>query len=145
MGTMIQMTLKLNYSELSLLNTFEERFEYLSLGGVVGSSTFGYDRYLNQRFYRSPEWRRVRHQVILRDNACDLGDPDREIFDKILIHHMNPIAVEDLEDYNPDVLNPDYLITTTLETHNAIHFGDASLLKTLPPERYPGDTVPWRV
>ena len=117
MGTMIQMTLKLNYSELSRLNTFEERFEYLSLGGVVGSSTFGYDRYLNQRFYRSPEWRRVRHRVILRDNACDLGDPDREIFDKILIHHMNPIAVEDLEDYNPDVLNPDYLITTTLDIH----------------------------
>lgn len=135
---------RLNVTELFRLRTFEDRYEYLKLGGNVGASTFGFDRYLNQRFYRSPEWLSARNEVILRDNACDLGIDDREIYSDILVHHMNPICPEDLEDYNPDILNPEYLITTTLETHNAIHFGDKSLLYSLPPDRAPYDTVPWR-
>ena len=135
---------RLNVTELFRLRTFEDRYEYLKLGGSVGASTFGFDRYLNQRFYRSPEWLSARNEVILRDNACDLGIDDREIYSDILVHHMNPICPEDLEDYNPDILNPEYLITTTLETHNAIHFGDKSLLHSFPPDRAPNDTVPWR-
>ena len=135
---------RLNVTELFRLKTFEDRYEYLKLGGSVGASTFGFDRYLNQRFYRSPEWLSARNEVIVRDNACDLGIDDREIYSDILVHHMNPICPEDLEDYNPDILNPEYLITTTLETHNAIHFGDKSLLYSLPPDRAPNDTVPWR-
>lgn len=135
---------RLNVTELFRLRTFEDRYEYLKLGGNVGASTFGFDRYLNQRFYRSPEWLSARNEVILRDNACDLGIDDREIYSDILVHHMNPICPEDLEDYNPDILNPEYLITTTLETHNAIHFGDKSLLYSLPPDRALNDTVPWR-
>lgn len=135
---------RLNVTELFRLKTFEDRYEYLKLGGNVGASTFGFDRYLNQRFYRSPEWLSARNEVILRDNACDLGIDDREIYSDILVHHMNPICPEDLEDYNPDILNPEYLITTTLETHNAIHFGDKSLLYSLPPDRAPNDTAPWR-
>ena len=135
---------RLNVTELFRLRTFEDRYEYLKLGGNVGASTFGFDRYLNQRFYRSPEWLSARNEVILRDNACDLGIDDREIYSDILVHHMNPICPEDLEDYNPDILNPEYLITTTLETHNAIHFGDKSLLYSPPPDRAPNDTVPWR-
>lgn len=138
------MTKILTYSELALLDTFEERFEYLRITGSVGSATFGFDRYLNQRFYKSEAWKRARNEVIVRDNGCDLGDPDREIFDKVLIHHMNPIAPDDLEDFNPDILDPEFLITTCHATHNAIHYGDASLLTKLPQERRPGDTIPWR-
>lgn len=131
-------------TELFRLKTFEDRYEYLKLGGSVGADTFGFDRYLNQRFYRSREWKSVRNEVIIRDNGCDLGIDDREILDRIIIHHMNPMASSDLEDYNPDVLNPEYLITTTHVTHNAIHYGDRQLLVTLPPERKPNDTIPWR-
>ena len=137
------MTRVLTYTELSRLPTFEERFEYLRLTGSLGASTFGFDRYLNQRFYRSREWKNVRDSVILRDNACDLGDPDREIFSKILVHHMNPISPEDLEDFNPDILDPEFLVTTCHDTHNAIHYVDISLVTRLPEERRPNDTVPW--
>ena len=138
------MTKLLTYSELSRLTTFEERFEYLRITGSIGTATFGFDRYLNQRFYKSKAWQSARNEVIIRDNGCDLGDPDREIFTKILIHHMNPIAPEDLEFFNPDILDPEFLITTCHDTHNAIHYGDASLILSLPVERRPGDTVPWR-
>ena len=116
--------MKRTVTELFRLKTFEDRYEYLKLGGSVGADTFGFDRYLNQRFYRSREWKSVRDQVIIRDNGCDLGVDDREIQDRIIIHHMNPMVASDLEDYNPDVLNPEYLITTTHATHNAIHYGD---------------------
>lgn len=136
--------MKRTVTELFRLKTFEDRYEYLKLGGSVGADTFGFDRYLNQRFYRSREWKSVRDQVIIRDNGCDLGIDDREIMDRIVIHHMNPMVAVDLEDYNPDVLNPEYLITTTHTTHNAIHYGGRRLLVTLPPERRPNDTIPWR-
>ena len=136
--------MKRTVTELFRLKPFEDRYEYLKLGGSVGADTFGFDRYLNQRFYRSREWKSVRDRVIIRDNGCDLGIDDREIMDRIIIHHMNPMSAVDLEDHNPDVLNPEYLITTTHATHNAIHYGDRRLLVTLPPERRPNDTIPWR-
>ena len=138
------MTKLLTYSELSRLETFEERYDYLRISGSVGAATFGFDRYLNQRFYRSQAWKDARDFVIIRDNGCDLGDPDREIHSKILIHHMNPISPEDLEDFNQAILDPEFLITTCHDTLNAIHSCDASLLISLPKERRPGDTVPWR-
>lgn len=132
------------YSELARLETFEERYNYLRLRSQVGQSTFGYDRYLNQVFYTSSQWRSVRNVVIQRDNGCDLGIYGRDILDKIIIHHMNPLSVEDLEDNIEDALNPDYLVCVTHNTHNAIHFGDSSLLNELPKDRTPGDTIPWR-
>lgn len=133
------------YTELSKLGTFEERFEYLRLGGLVGKKTFGFDRIFNQRFYKSDEWRSIRDQVLLRDNGCDLGDPDYEIYgQRILIHHMNPISLEDLERRSEILMNPEYLITTTHNTHQAIHYGDESLLIRLPPERTKNDTCPWK-
>ena len=133
------------YSELITLPTFEERFEYLKLSGSVGEETFGFDRYFNQKLYSSPEWKRVRREVIIRDNGCDLGIPDREIFGKILVHHMNPMRLEDIEEHNPDIFNPEYLISTTKETHDAIHYGDNSiLLSNELIERKPNDTCPWR-
>lgn len=132
-----------NYSELIRLKTFEERFEYLSLRGEVGAATFGFDRWLNQEFYRSYEWRYVRDQVIVRDNACDLAHPDHEIPARILVHHMNPITPEDLSRGKDWVLDLEYLITTTHRTHNAIHYGDDSLLVKPPVERRPGDTKLW--
>lgn len=133
------------YSELITLPTFEERFEYLKLSGSVGEETFGFDRYFNQKLYSSPEWKRVRREVIIRDNGCDLGIPDREIFGKILVHHMNPMCLEDIEEHNPDIFNPEYLISTTKETHDAIHYGDNSiLLSNELVERKPNDTCPWR-
>jgi len=131
------------YSELNRLNSFEERFRYLALRGTVGAKTFGYERYLNQAFYRSTQWRQVRQKVIARDLGCDLGTEDYEIYDRIIIHHMNPMTIEDLVDGNADVLNPEYLITTTLMTHNAIHYGDESLLAKPLIERAPGDTQLW--
>ena len=134
---------KRHYHGLSRLQTFEERYKYLRLNGVVGRSTYGFDRYLNQKFYTSTEWRRVRNFVILRDGGCDLGIDDREINDKIIIHHMNPMSVEEIEHGDEDILNPDYLITTTLNTHNAIHYGDESLLPKEFTERRPGDTKLW--
>lgn len=133
------------YSELSKLNTFEERFEYLRLNGQVGKDTFGFDRIFNQIFYRSIEWKRVRDQVILRDNGCDLGIPGHEIYgQRILIHHMNPISLEDLERRSEILMNPEYLITTIHNTHNAIHYGDENLLIKLPKERTRNDTCPWK-
>lgn len=132
------------YSELSKLKTFRERYEYLRLNGKVGEETFGFDRYLNQIFYKSDEWKAIRDFVIVRDNGCDLGVEGYDIHGKILIHHMNPILVEDILKRSDFLLNPDYLITTVLSTHNAIHYGDDSLLITLPIERTRNDTCPWQ-
>ena len=133
-----------NYSELITLRTFKERFEYLKLDGIVGEETFGFDRYMNQIFYKSKEWASVRREVIIRDNGCDLGVDGYEIHGKILIHHMNPINLSDIVHKTDELLNPDYLITTVLSTHNAIHYGDASLLPALPVERRANDTCPWK-
>ena len=132
------------YSQLKQLQTFEERYDYLKLGGVVGEDTFGFDRYLNQNFYRSREWKRVRDEVIMRDNGCDLGIDGHEIRGKILIHHMNPITSEDIHRVSDYLLNPEYLICVTHRTHNAIHYGDESLIVTAPIERTQNDTCPWR-
>lgn len=132
------------YSELITLPTFEERFEYLKLEGIVGKDTFGFDRYINQAFYRSKEWKQIRDFVIVRDNGCDLGVEDRTIYGKILIHHMNPITVKDIQASSDYLMNPEYLISTTHNTHNAIHYGNQSLLQKLPIERTPYDMCPWR-
>lgn len=132
------------YSELITLPTFEERYKYLQLSGFVGEETFGFDRYLNQNFYRSQEWKRIRDFVIIRDNGCDLGIEDREIFGKIIIHHMNPINIKDIRDVSDYLLNPEYLICTTHQTHNAIHYGDDNLLVKGPIERSPNDTCLWK-
>lgn len=132
------------YSELIKLKTFKDRFEYLKLDGIVGEETFGFDRYMNQIFYKSREWTSVRRAVIIRDNGCDLGMEGYEIHGKILIHHMNPINLSDIVHKTDELLNPDYLITTVLSTHNAIHYGDASLLPVLPIERRANDTCPWK-
>lgn len=132
------------YSELSRLSTFEERFQYLKLGGSVGESTFGFDRYLNQVFYNSNMWKRVRDEVIFRDKGCDLGTEGHEIYGRVTIHHMNPITVQDIENESKFLMDPEYLITTIHSTHNAIHYGDESLLMTGPVERTKNDTCPWR-
>lgn len=132
------------YSELILLPTFEERYKYLQLNGIIGDETFGFDRYINQMFYRSQEWKQVRDYVIVRDNGCDLGIEGHEIRGKILIHHMNPIGIKDIQQVNKFLLDPEYLITTMLSTHNAIHYGDESLLVTDPIERSKNDTCPWK-
>lgn len=132
------------YSELITFPTFEERYEYLRLKGRVGEETFGFDRYLNQVFYKSKEWRSVRDYVIARDNGCDLGIEGYEIFGQILIHHMNPITKDDILHRKDFILNPEYLITTVKKTHDAIHYGDESLLITAPIERRKNDTCPWR-
>lgn len=133
------------YSELVKLNSFEERYKYLKLEGKVGEDTFGFDRYLNQIFYKTDEWKSVRDYVISRDNGCDLGMSDREIkFGKILVHHMNPITKEDILNRSDILLNPEYLITTTKNTHDAIHYGSDELLYQDPVERYKNDTCPWK-
>lgn len=132
------------YSELIQLPTFEERFQYLKLSGTVGKETFGFDRYLNQNFYRSAAWKRVRDQVIVRDNGCDLGIDDRIIYGKILIHHMNPINDRDILDLTDILLNPEYLICVSHLTHNAIHYSDESLLPREPIVRFKNDTCPWK-
>lgn len=133
------------YSELIKLPTFEERFQYLKLDGTVGASTFGFDRYLNQVFYRSPEWKKLRNEIILRDNGCDLGMEGYEIHGQpIIIHHMNPITAEEIEHRDSTIFDPEFLITTVLNTHNAIHYGDESLLPKKPVMRTPNDTCPWR-
>lgn len=134
------------YSELMKLSTFEERYEYLRLGGKVGEDTFGFDRYLNQLFYTSPEWRALRNDIITRDGGCDLGIKDREIGEgvKILIHHMNPITREDILNRSEYLLNPEYLICTIKNTHDAIHYGDSELLYKDPVVRSKNDTCPWR-
>lgn len=132
------------YSELSQLMTFKERYEYLRLDGIVGEETFGFDRYMNQIFYKSKEWESIRREVIIRDNGCDLGVNGYEIHGKILIHHMNPIDLKDIVYRTEILLNPEYLITTVLSTHNAIHYGDSNLLPYLPEERSMYDTCPWK-
>lgn len=132
------------YSELIRLPTFEERFRYLKLDGLVGKDTFGFDRYLNQEFYRSKEWKEVRDFVIVRDNGCDLGMDGYEIVGRIYIHHMNPITVNDIVHSSDFLLNPDYLICVSHNTHNAVHYGDEDLLVTAPVERRKNDTCPWR-
>ena len=132
------------YSELSQLKTFEERYQYLKLTGRVGEETFGFDRYLNQLLYRSKRWRQIRNQVIVRDNGRDLGVEGHEMFSKIIIHHMNPVTIEDLENESELVFDPEYLISVSHNTHNAIHYGDESLLVIAPIERTPNDTCPWK-
>jgi len=126
-----------------LLRTFEERFEYLKLRGNVGEKTFGFDRWVNQSFYHSREWRRVRNYVIVRDEGCDLGIPGYEIETGLIVHHMNPLSVFEIEHGDDALLEPRYLITTSLQTHNAIHYGDASLLPRGPVVRERGDTTLW--
>ena len=132
------------YSELSKLKTFEERYRYLRLNGKVGEETFGFDRWLNQRFYKDPEWLSIRDKVIIRDNGCDLGIKDRKITGRIIVHHMNPITKEDILRRSDFLLNPDYLICTVKNTHDAIHYGDDSLLINEFVERSRNDTCPWR-
>lgn len=132
------------YTEMSQLKTFEERFEYLKISGEVGRDTFGFDRYLNQIFYKSKEWKSIRNKVILRDNGCDLGLDGYDIHGKILIHHMNPITKEDVLNRSDLLLNPDYLICVTHDTHNAIHYGNKETLASLPIERDTNDTCPWK-
>lgn len=132
------------YSELSKLSTFEERYEYLRLGGSVGYETFGFDRYLNQIFYTSQRWRKARDKVIIRDNACDLGIKGRDILGRIYIHHMNPVTLDDIVNESELLIEPEFLICTTPNTHNAIHYGDKSLLILEPIERSKNDTCPWR-
>lgn len=131
------------YSELRRIDSFDERFRYLQLRGQVGEATFGFDRWINQEFYRSREWRRVRDHVIVRDNGCDMGVEDWEIHDGIYIHHMNPMTVADITSGDPSILDPEFLISVTHRTHNAIHYGDESLLPRPLVERKPGDTKLW--
>lgn len=140
----MKMSIK-RYSELITLPTFEERYRYLRLQGKVGKETFGYDRYINQILYqRDPRWRSVRDQVIVRDNGCDLGVEGYDIHGKIIVHHMNPITLEDIEKESDFLFNPEYLICVTHMTHNAIHYGDENLLPKAPVERTPFDTCPWK-
>lgn len=131
------------YSELLQYSTFESRYSYLRMGGSVGVATFGHSRFLNQGFYTSRLWRSIRNEVILRDNGCDLGIEDREIFGRVTIHHMNSITEEDLDAMSDFLLDPEFLICVSRDTHNAIHYGDASLLPQLPIERTLHDTSPW--
>ena len=137
MGTVIR-----TYNELMKLKTFDDRFDYLKLNGRVANQTFGFDRYLNQTFYKSPLWLRTRRDIIVRDLGCDLGMQGYEIYNKIIIHHMNPINIEDIRDRTDYLLNPNYLICTCLNTHNAIHYGDRS--PNIITERTRGDTCPWK-
>lgn len=132
------------YSELILLPTFEERFKYLQLNGRVGDDTFGFDRYINQKFYRSAEWKRIRDYIIIRDNGCDLAVDGYEIHGRILIHHMNPITISDIKFSTEYLMNPDYLICATHNTHNAIHYGDEKQIITGPIVRTKNDTCPWK-
>lgn len=132
------------YSELAQFTSLEERYQYLRLGGIVGSSSWGFDRYLNQALYTCNEWRSLRDKIIVRDQANDLGVDGYPIGGKVIVHHMNALVLEDVEDRDPNIFNPEYLICVSLRTHNAIHFGDDTQLPRLPIERRPGDTCPWR-
>lgn len=132
------------YSEMIKLEKFEERFNYLRLNGKVGESTFGFDRYINQRFYKSNEWLSIRDYIILRDNACDLGFVDREIYSRVIIHHMNPITKYDIINRTDFLLNPEYMVCTIKNTHDAIHYGSEDLLINEPIIRKKNDTCPWR-
>lgn len=131
------------YSELITIPSFKERYEYLRLNGVVGEDTFGWDRYLNQNFYRSDEWKSLRDRIIIRDNGCDLGVEGYEINSRIYIHHMNPISIRDITDATEYLINPEFLICTSFNTHQAIHYGDETLLVTEPIIRKPNDTTLW--
>ena len=131
------------YKDLRRLSTFEERFEYLKLGGSVGAATFGFDRYLNQLLYHSKDWRRTRDHIIVRDNGCDLAIDDRDIHNGILVHHINPISIENIERGDDCVYDPENLICTSHNTHNAIHYGDSNLLTKFPKPRAKGDTQLW--
>ena len=133
-----------SYSELSRLRTFDERFRYLLLAGSVGVETFGFDRYVNQRFYRSEEWKHVRNIVIARDNGCDLGIEGRDINGRVYVHHMNPMSLEQINDHMDLILDPEYLVCVTFATHNAIHYGDESYIMLAPVERQPNDMCPWK-
>lgn len=133
-----------SYKELSKLQTFEERFRYLQLNGAVGKETFGWDRYLNQKFYQFREWKDVRDYVIFRDHGCDLGLEGYEIHGRILVHHIEPATVMDIEGRNGRLLDPDNLVTVSHATHNAIHYGDLGILAAAPVERSPNDTCPWK-
>lgn len=133
-----------SYRNLILLPTFEERYEYLKLSGVVGESTFGFDRYLNQEFYTSKEWRQFRYKMIARDEGCDMGHPDFPIGGRVILHHINPLLVEDFENSNDALFDPDNVICVSEATHNAIHFGDETLLPAEPIIRTVNDTCPWR-
>lgn len=133
-----------SYSELIMIPTFVERFEYLKLDGTIGIDTFGHDRWLNQVLYRSPEWKRFRNRIIIRDNGCDLGIEGREIQGKIIIHHLNPLTIEDVINRSPKIFDEENVISTMLMTHNAIHYGDEELLMKDPIIRTANDTCPWR-
>ena len=133
-----------SYSELSRLRTFDERFRYLLLAGSVGVETFGFDRYVNQRFYRSEEWKHVRNIVIARDNGYDLGIEGRDINGRVYVHHMNPMNLEQINDHMDLILDPEYLVCVTFATHNAIHYGDESYITLAPVERQPNDMCPWK-
>lgn len=139
MTTMIR-----TYTELSSIDSFEDRLRYLKLNGNVGSETFGFDRYLNQLFYRSPEWKKIRNEIIIRDKACDLGVEGFELDSRIIIHHMNPISKDDIINQTDLLLNPEYLICTSHRTHQAIHYGDEELIQPRLIERKRNDTCPWR-
>ena len=132
------------YSELVSLPSYLDRYEYLKIGSKVVVATFGFNRYLNQLFYQSSAWKRVRDQVIIRDDGCDLAHADYPIAGRIYIHHLNPIQIDDLEDFNPDVLDPNNLVCVSFDTHQAIHYGDESLLPKDPIERFENDQIPWR-
>lgn len=132
------------YKELSTIETFEDRFAFLKLNGAVGNETFGFDRYMNQKFYRSKEWKDIRKMIIVRDSGCDLGILDRPIAGRIYIHHMNPLSIDDIKDSSDYLLNPNYLICASHDTHNAIHYGDEKLLVKEFETRKPNDTCPWR-
>lgn len=133
-----------SYSELISLPTFEERYRYLRMNGEVGTDTFGYERWVNQAFYKDAAWRKIRDQIIVRDNACDLGVHGREIGGKVYIHHINPITRNDIIRRNPMLLDPENLICVSITTHNAIHYGDETLLVTEPKPRQANDTCPWK-
>ena len=133
-----------SYSELITIPTYEDRFHYLQLNGAVGKDTFGYDRYLNQILYNSKEWKRFRDEIIIRDNGCDLAFEGYDIHGRILVHHINPIIVDDVVNRNPIVFDPENVICVTHNTHNAIHYGDESLLIAAPVERTKHDTCPWK-
>lgn len=132
------------YSELVSLPSYLDRYKYLKIGSKVGVATFGFNRYLNQSFYQSSAWKRVRDQVIIRDDGCDLAHADYPIAGRIYIHHINPIQIDDLEDFNPDILDPNNLVCVSFDTHQAIHYGDESLLPKDPIERFENDQIPWR-
>lgn len=138
------MMMKKSYTKLMQLPTFEERFEYLKVSGLVGADTFGHDRYINQVLYTSREWRSFRNKIIARDNGCDLGMSDREIQGPVTVHHINPITLEDIENRSPSIFDPDNVICVSDATHKAIHYGDINNLVRDPIERRPNDTCPWR-